>query len=288
MHPDWYLSMAVVDLGFLVTSWLHLFDRRNQKAFEHVRRLPPWVFRAPANVWNHWGEVKTKGYRVFLHNHLAQQVHHLRIKVHEERSLPAVMGTLLFSEGPAGTQPLVAMLPLGHNRPMFTYKSACLVSGTLDIGGKRVEFKPERDIGLLDYHKAYYPRHTFWKWATFVTIDASGNLLGVNLTHNVIKDDERFNENCIWHGNSISLVGAARFDVPKDPMRPWRIHTTDEAVELELKPQGLRHERVNLGIAASAYNQPYGLYSGTLVDRTGRKHAVEKAFGIAEDHVAVW
>lgn len=71
-------------------------------------------------------------------------------------------------------------------------------------------------------------------------------------------------------------------------MQPWRIRTTDGAVELELTPQGLRHERVNLGLAASAYNQPYGLYSGMLVDSAGRKHAVEKAFGIAEDHIATW
>ncbi len=288
MHPDWYLSVAVVDLGFLVTSWVHVFDRRNSKAFEHVRKLPPWKFRTPANVLNHSGKVKTRGYHVFVHNNLEQQAHHLRIKVREERFLPSVTGTLLFSEDPARTQPLVAMLPLRHNRPMFTHKSACFASGALEIGGEKVEFTPNRDVGLLDYHKAYYPRHTFWRWATFATIDVSGKLLGVNLTHNVIKDDERFNENCIWHGNSISLLGAARFDVPKDPMQPWRIRTTDGAVELELTPQGLRHERVNLGLAASAYNQPYGLYSGTLVDSTGRKHAVEKAFGIAEDHVATW
>ena len=288
VHPDWYLSVAIVDVGFLVTSWLHLFDRRNHEAFEHVRKLPPWTFRTPANVWDHSGEIKTRGYRVFVHNHLERQVHQLRIEVHGERSLPAVAGTLLLHEDPARTQPLVALLPLGSNRPMFTHKSACPASGVLEIGGERVEFTPDRDVGLLDYHKAYYPHNTFWRWATFATIDATGNLLGVNLTHNVIEDDERFNENCIWHGNSISLVGAARFDIPKDPTRPWTIRTADGAVDLELTPQGLRRERVNLGLVRSAYDQPYGLYSGTLMDSGGRRHAVEKAFGLAEDHVATW
>ena len=288
IHPDWYVSMAVVDAGFLITSWLHLFDRQNRKAFEHVRKLPPWRFRAPANVRNHSAELKTHGYHVFVHNHVENQAHQLQIEVRAERSLPSVSGTVLLHEDPAWTQPLAAMLPLGPNRPMFTYKSACPFSGALEIAGQRVEFDPNRDAGLLDYHKAYYPRKTFWRWATFATFDSSGNLLGVNLTHNVIKDDERFNENCIWHGNSLSLVGAARFEIPKDPMQTWRIRTTDGAVELELTPQGLRHERVNLGIAGSAYNQPYGLYSGTLVDSTGKRHTVEQAFGIAEDHIATW
>jgi hypothetical protein len=288
IHPDWYLSMAVVDAGFMATSWLHLFDRQNRKAFEHTHKLPPWRFRAPANVLNHSAEFEMRGYRVFVHNHVANQAHLLQIEVSAERSLPSVSGTVTLHEDPARTQPLVAMLPLGPNRPMFTDKSACPVSGSLEIAGQKVEFAPNRDVGLLDYHKAYYPCQTFWKWATFAAIDSSGNLLGVNLTHNVIKDDEQFNENCIWHGNSLSLVGAARFDIPKDPMQTWRVRTTDGAVELELVPQGLRHERVNLVLAGSAYNQPYGLYSGTLVDSTGRKYIVDKAFGIAEDHTATW
>jgi hypothetical protein len=223
-----------------------------------------------------------------VHNHLERQEHRFEIEVGRKRSLPSVSGTIVLHEDPARTQPLVALLPLGPNRPMFTHKSACPASGALEIGGERVEFTPERNVGLLDYHKAYYPHNTFWKWATFGTIDATGELLGANLTHNVIEDDEQFNENCIWHGNSVSLVGAARFDIPKDPMQPWRIKTTDGAVDLELIPQGMRSERLNLGVARSDYDQPYGLYSGTLVDSEGRKHKVEDAFGVAEDHVAAW
>ncbi|UCG82007.1 MAG: DUF2804 domain-containing protein [Dehalococcoidia bacterium] len=288
VHDNWYLSLAMVDAGFLVTSWLHLFDRRKGEAFEHVRKLPPGRFRAPANVLDHTGKIEASGYRVYVHNHLEQQVHLFQVEVSEKKSLPAVAGTLLLHEDPARTKPLVAMLPLGPNRPMFTHKSACPASGMLEIGGERVEFTTDSNVGLLDYHKAYYPRNTFWKWATFGTLDASGSLLGVNLTHNVIEDDSRYNENCIWHGNSVSLVGAARFKVPGDPMMPWKIQTEDGAVNLELEPQGLRRERVNLGLARSVYDQPYGLYSGTLVDSEGKRHTVERAFGVAEDHIAKW
>ena len=288
VHDDWYLSLAIVDAGFLVTSWLHLFDRRSCEAFEHVRKLPPGRFRAPANVLDHSGKIETRGYRVSVHNNLERQQHRFEIEVLARRSLPAVAGTLLLHEDPARMQPLVALLPLGPNRPMFTHKSASPASGVLEIGGERVEFTTDRNVGLLDYHKAYYPRNTFWRWATFGMIDSAGDLLGVNLTHNVIEDDGRFNENCIWHGNSLSLVGAARFDIPKDPMSPWTIRTADGAVDLELTPQGLRRERVNLGLAKSVYDQPYGLYRGTLTDSEGRKHAVEDAFGIAEDHLAIW
>jgi hypothetical protein len=288
IHHEWYLSLALVDLGFLGTSWLHLFNRRTGQAFEHSRKLPPGRFRAPENVWDHSGKIEARGYRVSAHNHLDKQVHRFEIDVKAKGPLPAVAGTVSLHEDPARTQPLVVLLPLGPNRPMFSQKSACPVSGALDVGGERVEFAPDRHVGLLDYHKAYYPRSTFWRWATFATLDMNGSLLGVNLTHNVIRDDTRFNENCIWHGSRLSLVGAARFDIPKDRMQPWTVRTEDGAVDLELVPQGRRRERVNLGLVKSAYDQPYGLYSGTMIDTEGVRHTVDKAFGLAEDHVSIW
>jgi hypothetical protein len=287
-HPEWYLSLAMVDVGFLVSSWLHLYNRRTGKALEHERKLPPGRFRAPSNLWDHSGQFETRGYRVAVHNHVDRQAHLFDIEVGERRGLPAVAGSLVLHEDPAQTQPLSALLPLSANRPMFTHKSACPVSGVLDVGGERVVFTPDHCAGLLDYHKAYYPRHTFWRWATFAAIDSTGSTLGVNLTQNVIRDDARFNENCIWHGNGISLVGPARFDIPRDPSQPWTIRTEDGNVDLQLVPQGLRRERVNLGLVRSAYDQPYGLYSGTLTDSEGRRHNVEKVFGLAEDHTSTW
>jgi hypothetical protein len=288
VHDEWYLSLAMVDLGFLAASWLHLYDRRTGRAFEHERKLPPGRFHAPANVWDHSGRFEARGYRVLVHNHLEAQVHRFDIEVGERRGLPAVAGSLVLHEDPARTQPLSALLPLSANRPMFTHKSACPVSGVLDVGGESVYLTPDRTTGLLDYHKAYYPHHTFWRWATFAAIDAMGGILGVNLTHNVIRDDARFNENCIWHGNQISLVGPARFNIPRDPRQPWTIRTEDGSIDLQLVPQGLRRERVNLGLVRSAYDQPYGLYSGTLTDSEGRRHNVEKVFGLAEDHTSTW
>lgn len=288
VHHEWYLSLALVDLGFLGTSWLHLFNRRTGQAFEHTRKLLPGRFRAPENLWDHPGRIETRGYRVSAHNHLDRQVHRFEIDVKAKGPLPAVSGALTLHEDPARTQPLAVLLPLGPNRPMFSHKSACPVGGALVVEGEKVEFSPDRHVGLLDYHKAFYPRSTFWRWATFATIDASGNLLGVNLTHNVIRDDTRNNENCIWHGNRLSLLPAARFEIPRDRMQPWRIRSEDGRVDLELVPQGRRREKVNLGLVKSAYDQPYGLYWGTLIDSEGVRHKVENAFGLAEDHVSLW
>ncbi len=288
VHPEWYLSLLVLDLGFLAMSWLHLYDRRTGVAFEHERKLPPGCFRAPANVWDHSGRFKARSYRVSVHNHLDQQVHRFDIEVGEKRGLPAVAGGLVLHEDPARTQPLSALLPLGANRPMFIHKSACPANGLLEVGSERVVFTPECCVGLLDYHKAYYPRHAFWRWATFGTIDAKGSILGVTLTHNVIRDDAQFNENCIWHGNHISLVGPARFDIPQDPRQSWAVWTEDGSVDLQLVPQGLRRERVNVGLVRSVYDQPYGLYYGILTDSEGVRHRVDNVFGLAEDHVSTW
>ncbi len=288
IHPDFYLSVAVVDAGFLITSWTHVCDRRTGKAFEHIRKLLPGSIRLPLNLWDDKAALKAAGYRIELHNDLARGRHTFRVSVEGHKDLPAVEAELILDESSQKTHGLSVVLPLAENRPMYTHKSACPVGGTVTVGGQRFELLPERDVALLDFHKAYYPHRTFWNWATFAALRPDVGLLGLNLTHNVVADDNVLNENCLWVGNTLQPLAAARFDIPEDPMQSWRVHTLDGRVELVLKPQGIRKERIWLGLAASSYDQPYGLFSGRIIDSKGRSIPVENAFGLAERHTVRW
>ncbi|MBM4353566.1 MAG: DUF2804 domain-containing protein [Deltaproteobacteria bacterium] len=288
IHPDFYLSIAVVDAGFLVTSWTHAYLRKTGRAFEHVRKLPPRAVRLPANLLDHRTELKASGYRIELHNNLVHGQHTFRIAVSARKALPAINAELVLLETRDRTHGLSVMLPLCPNRPMYTHKSACPVSGAVTVGDERFELSADRDCALLDFHKAYYPHRTFWNWATFAAQLPEVGVFGMNLTHNVVADDNVLNENCLWIGNTMQPLAAARFDIPEDPMQQWRIHTLDGRVEMTLAPQGIRRERIHLGLASSSYDQPYGFYSGRVVDSAGKRLAVDGAFGLAERHTVRW
>jgi hypothetical protein len=288
VHPDLYISLAVVDAKFLATSWLYFFDRRRNEGKEHGRKLRPGRFWLPMQLWNEGAEFQARGYKIFIHNHLSAGQHTVTIDIAEKKDLPAIRGELVLTENLDVVQPLIASLPIKPGRPLYTHKAPLPVEGSLRIGGQSYDFIPSRDIALIDVHKAYYPRHTFWRWATFATRSESGSLSGVNLTHNIIKDDHRWNENVIWLEDRLCRVGPARFEIPDNPMAPWRVSTLDKRVDLTLEPVGLRHERINLGLARSSYNQPFGPYSGTLTDEYGRRYGIKGAWGLAEDHKTVW
>jgi len=184
--------------------------------------------------------------------------------------------------------PLVASLPLGGGRVLYTVKALYPVGGEIVVGDDRVVLDPERDFAMLDVHHAWYPYRTWWKWATFAGRDSTGAIIGANLTHNLIEDDATWNENAMWHGKRLSRFSAVRFEIPADIMQPWHIRTTDNRVHLEFTPEGLRRETIDLKLFVSWYQAPFGRFSGTLIDDGGITHQVKDAYGICEHHRVTW
>jgi len=289
VHPEVYVSLAAVDLKYLTASWVFVHDRVSGLSFEHERKLPGRRLVLPAEIWDaRWTLEGGAGYRLEMHNHLTRGVHEIRIDVRRDGGRAAVQARLTLNEDLGRIHPLVAMLPLGRNRPLYTHKVPCPVEGTLIVGEQSYTFDRERDLALLDVHKAYYPRKTFWRWATFASMAPDGTIRGVNLTHNVVQSDDRHNENALWDGERLHLLGAARFDIPEDPRATWRIRTLDDLAELEFRPAGERREDTNLLVAKSWYRQPVGFYSGTVRDGRDGEFRFEDVWGIAEDHRVTW
>jgi len=288
MHEEMYISVALVDVKYLSKSWVCMFDRRSANTLEHSREALLKRIGPPRELLNASFNYKGLGYFVEVANRLDSGYHTLVFDIEQDGELPSVKGELRLDQPIDEIHPLISVLPIGDNRPFYSHKSPCQVSGSLRVGDRELNFDKKRDLALIDVHKAYYPRRTFWKWATFATRDESGNLIGLNLTHNVIDDEKYGNENAIWYKDSLSLVGPARFEVPFEDGDAWRIRTLDDRVDLEFVPEGMRTEHLNYIVARSHYRQPFGRYRGFMKDDAGVKHAVDDVFGIAEDHYVVW
>jgi hypothetical protein len=226
-------------------------------------------------------------FSVRIENRLGDGEHRIRLDIEASGNRPAVIGDLVLHEDVAVRQPLVVVLPVEPQRPMYTHKSVCPVSGTVTVGDLRHELDPARDLALLDVQKTYYPYRTFWRWATFAGRDAFGRLLAINLVHNVIEDDERFNENALWVDGILHPLSAARFAFDRNDLsRPWRLRTTDGRVDLVFTPVGRREGRVNAGVVMSDYKECFGRFDGTVTDAEGNTYPVDGLRGVAEDHEA--
>jgi len=286
----YFLGVAMVDLKLAGLSWCCLFHRPSGTLAEQRRRLLPGRVRIPPALVNGSCELRAGGgYRVSVENRLGEGFHRLRVRVAARQGFPGVHADLVLWERPEQVQPIIALLPLGEGRPFFSHKAPCFPEGTLRVGAETLELSGRESVALLDFHRALYPRHTFWEWATFAGFDRRGDLIGMNLTRNVIQRDDLHNENGVWFRNTLHPVGPAEFRIPRDRAAPWHIRSRDGHVDVVFRPLGQgRSETVRLGPFHGRYVQPLGLFSGKLQDGAGVVHAVEDVMGMAEDHRVAW
>jgi hypothetical protein len=285
----YFLGVALVDLKFAGVSWCSLFHRPSGTLHEQERKFLPGRIRIPPELRNGSMDLKAGGgYRILLENRLEEGYHRLVVKVKAGKSFPGVLADLILWERPEQVQPLIALLPLGENRPFFSHKAPCFVEGEVTVGTESFAVKQNESVALLDFHRAFYPHKTYWEWATFAGFDRQGDLIGMNLTRNVIERDDLYNENGVWYRNTLHPVGPAEFRIPERKGDPWHVRSRDGHVDLTFRPLGGRSETIRLGPFHASYDQPLGLFSGKLCDSAGVVHVVEDMIGMVEDHRVTW
>lgn len=288
VHPEYYISLALVDAKYTTTSFVCAFSRKTGETVEHSRQAGPGIVRLPEGLGVGDCSFFRPGYLVRVKNRLDEGFHEVSVDIAATSKQPRIKADVRLTFRPDAAPPLVAVLPLASGRPFYTHKVPLAVSGRVSVGESGFELDPGRDLALIDVHKAYYPYRTFWNWATFAGYDREGAILGANLTHNVILEDHKYNENVMWHRGRLHRLGPARFEIPANALEAWTVRTTDGRAELQFRPEGLRAETINLGLAKSEYEQPFGIYSGILVDDDGVEREVEGLFGVAERHLVRW
>jgi len=287
ISDEFFMGFVVNDNHYVGMSFCYVYDRKDTQFTEHHRQSAGGAAHVARELWHDGCSFKSKGYSIGIENLLDEKRHRVHIDIRPEGASPAIRAELELTEDIESEQPLVVVLPIRENRPLYTHKHPCPVSGYVTVGAKRYELDPARHIALIDVQKTYYPYSTFWNWATFAGYTASGERAAVNLVQNIISNDEQFNENVFWADGKLSHLSAVRFTIPKsDFLSEWRIETTDGRCRLSFKPEGERAERLNYGLVLSNYHAPYGKYSGEIIDDDGLTHVIDGLYGVAEMHRA--
>jgi hypothetical protein len=289
--PEAYVGLAVVDAGYLRTTWCYVVERPGGRAFEHKRTGVALDLRVARDLWRDRTHARARGYRVEIENLEERGLHELRVEIEGRGGLPAVRAELRCGSALAARppEPLVVVMPAGDaEHPVYTHKVALPLAGELAIGERTIAADPASAVAILDVHKALYPRHTFWHWATFAGRERLGRSVALNLTRNVNRDDARVNENCLWLDGRIAHLGPAELAFDRDNVFvPWRVCTLGGEVELRFTPRGERSENLRLGLVRSVFHQLHGSFDGR-VRFGGEEIAIEDQFGLCEDHDSVW
>lgn len=290
ISPELMLTFAVVDAGYLRAGWVRVRDLGTGEAFEREVKGPPTMEVSVARgLWDGRTRLRARGLSVEVHNHLDAGVHEVQVSLAASKGHPEVEARFVCEQARGVIEPLVVNLPLGRNRAMYSHKVPLPVHGEIRVGERRHALSTSDSLAILDIHKAHYPRHTWWKWATLGGFDARGRILALNLTENVARHTERWTENVAWVDGRCHRLSRAVFGFdPRDVRRPWHLATEGGEVELEFRPAGGRQEKLDLGpILRSKFDQLDGTFHGT-VRAGGETLTIDGLRGLCEDHDALW
>jgi hypothetical protein len=273
--PEAMLAMAIVDAGYLSSGFCTVLDRGSGKLlFDSSPVLPPLcatVSDAPGDGMN----ARLVGPRI----HARIERSGGRILV-EARWMTAAVDLVL--DAGAAPPALSVCSRIDTGRFNFTQKLAAVpAEGEIRAGNAR--FGVHGELSGIDFTHGFPARETKWLWA-FGSGTVGGHTIAFNLSEGFLPGSP---ESAVWIDGPPCGTGPVHFEGDfSDPAATWRIR--GQTVDLVFTPEGRRAQKIDLGIVASRYVQPFGTFRGRLTSVSGERIEIDDLPGVTEEHEARW
>jgi hypothetical protein len=198
----------------------------------------------------------------------------------------AIDATMDFAQG---HQSLVIVIPIGRRRFYYNRKVNCLpATGRVEFAGSTIALEPAIALGNLDWGRGVWEYRSFWVWASASGRLHDGRTIGLNLGGG-FGDTSAATENALILNGRIHKLGSVKIRYqPGGYMRPWRLSSSDDRLDLTFTPFKERLARTNLLLITSEVHQMFGRYAGRAVADDGEVVQVDQLIGFAEEHQARW
>jgi len=289
--PEVIAVATIADLSYAASAFVAAVDAGSRRV------LVDRGFLSLPGPFAHVGTRAAEGQRARLVSPLGGALSIRRPKGHERYQIGVDVwdapwprlavhwrGEVLAAGGPPA---LTVISPVGQDGIVnVTQKWAGLLAfGSLSAAGRR--YALDGGVAGLDYSHGYLARHTAWRWSMAVGRLDDGTPVGVNLVEGFNEESDEGNENAMWIGQRLFSLPRARFHFNKqDCLDPWRIHTADGSVELEMRPLYVHRDERDLKVVWSRFAQALGTFEGTL--RADGKELKVRLSGVCEDQNMVW
>jgi len=286
-HPEIVAGIAVVDMGYIASTFAYAFDIKTCEIVE---------FRAvnPLGVGCCISDNSKVGEATFKHGK-----NRVEIQWGLDNGAGKVDVSTTTPNGPLEIQintdeayssatPHQVTFKTPGGRFAYTHKSAgYTASGRIRYGDKTIELTSADTFSAVDHTVGYHDYNWGWRWASLSGFSKDGRRVGLNLVEPIHHDV--FQENALWIDGERIPLGRAIFNYNRDSiLEPWEVATESGVIRLLFNPLGERAETLNVGLIKSCFHQPVGLYSGEILTPNGEKLELENVPGVVEDHEARW
>lgn len=278
---QWFLGLAVVQLGYLANAFCYLVDRKDPgRKYEYEALLP-------LGKGLTFAESSVSG-TTRLENRKDRVVFSCGKTWGVSLDLPLAGKRLVGEFSCQPEESLALLFPLEEGRrAAYTHKAAGMrASGGLDYGGTKVDLSGAG--ATLDWTRSVASRTTRWKWASFAGLDMLGRRVGLNLSADVYDLNGESLENALWIDGKVRPLDGVVFEMPRKPLDgEWHIRSRrGDELDLTFKPLGARQQSLNLGLLKSEFVQPYGTFTGKI--QAEKAVELKGIFGVVENHLSVW
>ncbi len=279
VSDDLFLGVAIVHLGYLANAFAFAFERGGRGlGVDRSSVGPPFA----ARVGDVTGEGCTARYRLGgmaldFARAVGSQEYVLDVRV---RDL-VVRARIAAAPAPP---PIAAIVPIAGGLVNATEKRALLtVAGEATVCGRRHGL--DGALAGFDYTQGYLARRTSWRWAFALGRARSGERVGLNLVEGFVGEPEC----ALWVDDALVPLGEGRFTFDRArPLAPWTLGSADGRVDLRFTPGGVHAEQKNLGLLASRFLQPVGVFDGSIAVDGRRRLELDGVLGVAEDQDVLW
>ncbi|MBP7095204.1 MAG: DUF2804 family protein [Spirochaetia bacterium] len=280
-NERFYGMAALYDAKFfslaLITGW----DKVARRRFGFRRILPGSAFRFGTTLDRSRIECRSHRTRIALDLDRSSAKARIRARSTARDAVPFDL-FLEYGMAPRSVGPQAVCLPLGLNRAIFSLKILSPIQGFLAIGDERFAIGGPDAMGMLDEHRGFYPWRMHYDWVSGFGLDQKGRRVGFNLTDNQVRDQERYNENCLWINSRVFSLPPVRVTRPHGIMGVWIVQDYEGLVDLEFKPEVPNTFRRDLLLGRADYRGPFGSFKGVIKSRDGEKVELESLYGMGE------
>lgn len=259
-HPEFHCAMIIQDAKYLMSGELHIYDRATGEQNEYEGTGVGGRDKLTSDLLHASPRFQSRGF--YLGYDFTDSNVKVSINMAAKGKTKACKAELLL-DAAGSSHPLVVSAKLPNGGSMYTNKIIYPAGGYLQVGEKRYELDPRRDLMILDEHKSHLPYHTQWTWGTFA-FPADGNFAGANFAARP-QFAHQEEESGIWTPDEVEPLADITFNRQGDAaLSPWHIYSADGRLDVTFTPEGIKEVKRNLGLAAIDYYQLCGRYKGTI------------------------
>jgi hypothetical protein len=290
LNEDFGFTATIANVDYLGVGAVSLLDLKGKKTVDGAAVIPRGIgVKMPDRVEEDV-RLKDSGTKMAF-THTEREIHiHVEFPSFRAGKLAADI-TL---EKPQGHETLNVVIPWSDDNFHFTSKQNTLpATGTVTIGDKTYEFKPENSFGVLDFGRGIWPSTIAWNWGAF-SHRQDDDIIGLNIGAKWT-DGTGDNENGVClNGKLYKIMEDVSFVYDRSNfMSPWKIKTeATDMLDLTLTPiydnsAGTNTPATDSKKVIASNHQMLGHFNGAI--RAGdRRLEIKNAFGWAEEHIGNW